>query len=63
MSLSILGIAEREPNGRSSWNVIRVLGGGGQGGSDFTNIGPTTDFVASNLGPGESALYLLTPDS
>jgi alpha-galactosidase len=60
ISLSLLGIANGQPNGAPGWTVRRVLGGGGQGGSDHTDLGVTTTFMASNLGPGESALYKLT---
>lgn len=62
-SLGLLGIASGQPNGQAGWNVYRVLGGGGQGGSDFTNLGVTTSYMASYLGPGESALYYLTAAS
>jgi alpha-galactosidase len=61
ISLGMLGIAAGQPNGQDSWNVRRVLGGGGQGGPDHTDLGATSTFMASNLGPGESALYHLTP--
>ena len=60
ISLSLLGIANGQSNGAPGWNVRRVLGGGGQGGSDHADLGVTSTFLASNLGPGESALYKLT---
>lgn len=63
VSLGLLGIASGQPNGHASWNVRRVLGGGGQGGPDHSDLGVTTSYIASNLGPGESALYHLTPAS
>jgi alpha-galactosidase len=60
VSLGLLGIAPGQPNGQPSWNVRRVLGGGGQGGSDHTDLGSTSSFIASSLGPGESVMYKLT---
>lgn len=61
ISLSLLGIAPGQPNGSSGgWSVRRVLGGGGSGGADHTDLGVSTSYIASNLGPGESALYYLT---
>lgn len=54
ISLSDLGI------GGSSWSVRRVWGGGGQGGSYHTDLGVKSGSMGSNLGPGESALYVLT---
>ncbi|KAH8817368.1 glycoside hydrolase family 27 protein [Xylogone sp. PMI_703] len=60
ISLSLLGIANGQPNGAPGWNVRRVWGGGGQGGSDHADLGVTSTFLASNLGPGESVLYKLT---
>jgi alpha-galactosidase len=53
ISLANLGI------GGSSWFVRRVLGGGGSGGPDYTDIGVTTESMASNLDHYESALYKL----
>ncbi|KAL1964963.1 hypothetical protein VTN77DRAFT_6163 [Rasamsonia byssochlamydoides] len=60
ISLADLGIADGQPNGAPGWNVRRVLGGGGSGGADHTDLGITSTFMACNLGPGESALYKLT---
>ncbi|KAM0478871.1 hypothetical protein ACHAPX_004848 [Trichoderma viride] len=60
ISLSLLGIAEGQPNGAPGWSVRRVLGGGGAGGPDHSDIGVATSVLASNLGPGESVLYFLT---
>ncbi|UKZ91511.1 uncharacterized protein TrAFT101_006488 [Trichoderma asperellum] len=60
ISLSLLGIAEDQPNGAPGWSVRRVLGGGGSGGPDHSDIGVATSVIASNLGPGESVLYYLT---
>ncbi|RFU33041.1 hypothetical protein B7463_g3274, partial [Scytalidium lignicola] len=60
ISLSLLGIADGQPNGAAGWDVRRVWGGGGQGGSDHTDIGATSTYLSTNLGPGESALYNLT---
>ncbi|KAH8122405.1 hypothetical protein ACSS6W_005965 [Trichoderma asperelloides] len=60
ISLSLLGIAEGQPNGAPGWSVRRVLGGGGSGGPDHSDIGVATSVIASNLGPGESVLYYLT---
>jgi alpha-galactosidase len=59
ISLSLLGIADGQPNGAPGWSVRRVLGGGGSGGPDHSNLGVTNSYMASNLGPGESALYYL----
>ncbi|CRG91690.1 Alpha-galactosidase 3 [Talaromyces islandicus] len=63
VTLSLLGIADGQPNGAAGWNVRRVLGGGGAGGPDHSDIGVATSFLASNLGPGESVLYYLTATS
>lgn len=60
VSLGILGIAAGQPSGHNSWNIRRILGGGGQSGPDYTDLGTTSNFVASSLSPGESALYYLT---
>jgi len=60
ISLVDLGIANGQPNGAPGWNVRRVFGGGGSGGSDHANLGVTSTFLASFLGPGESAMYKLT---
>ncbi|KUJ08321.1 glycoside hydrolase family 27 protein [Mollisia scopiformis] len=57
ISLADLGIAAGQPNGATAWSVRRVLGGGGQGGPDHTDLGTTSTFIASELGPGESVLY------
>jgi alpha-galactosidase len=55
ITLADLGI------GGDRWFVRRVLGSGpgGQGGSDFTDIGPVSDFLASNLNHYESVMYKL----
>ena len=42
ISLGLLGIPAEQPNGHDSWNVRRELGGGGQGGPDHSDLGPTT---------------------
>ncbi|KAL7809592.1 glycoside hydrolase family 27 protein [Trichoderma gracile] len=60
ISLSLLGIAEGQPNGAPGWSVRRVLGGGGSGGEDHSDLGTTSSSIASFLGPGESVLYYLT---
>jgi alpha-galactosidase len=60
VSLSLLGIAQGQQNGVPGWSVRRVLGGGGSGGADYSDLGVTTSYIASNLGPGESVLYYLT---
>jgi alpha-galactosidase len=60
ISLAHLGIADGQPHGAPGWNVRRVFGGGGSGGSDHADLGLTETFLASNLGPGESAMYKLT---
>ncbi|OPB40654.1 GH27 protein [Trichoderma guizhouense] len=60
VSLSLLGIANGQPNGAPGWSVRRVLGGGGSGGEDHSDLGVATSVIASNLGPGESVLYYLT---
>ncbi len=60
ISLSLLGIANGQPNSAPGWNVRRVFGSGGQGGGDHADLGVTATFLASNLGPGESAVYKLT---
>jgi alpha-galactosidase len=54
ITLNDLGI------GGSSWSVRRVWGGGGSGGGDHADLGVTSTVMASNLGEGESALYVLT---
>ncbi|KAL7920253.1 glycoside hydrolase family 27 protein [Trichoderma austrokoningii] len=59
ISLSLLGIAECQPNGAPGWIVRRVLGGG-SGGPDHSDLGVATSVLTSNLGPGESILYYLT---
>jgi len=46
--------------GGSGWNVRRVLGGGGSGGEDHSDLGVATEKLESWLGPGESVLYRLT---
>ena len=53
VSLDTLGL------GGQSWSVRRVLGGGGSGGGDFSDLGVTSDQLSCNLGPGESVLYKL----
>ena len=54
ITLNDLGI------GGSSWSVRRVWGGGGSGGGDHADLGVTSTAIASNLGEGESVLYVLT---
>ncbi|KAH8880182.1 glycoside hydrolase [Thozetella sp. PMI_491] len=46
--------------GGSSWFVRRVLGGGGRGGPDFSDIGVTSTQLASFLSEHESVMYKLT---
>lgn len=60
ISLADLGIGDGMPNGAPVWSVRRVLGGDGSGGSDHAGLCVAKDFVASNLGPRESAMYKLT---
>jgi alpha-galactosidase len=43
----------------NSWWVRRVLGGGGQGGPDFSDIGKADSFLASNLNHYETVMYKL----
>lgn len=43
----------------NTWNVNRVWGGGGSGGSDHSTY-TITDKVESMLGPGESVMYVLS---
>jgi alpha-galactosidase len=63
ISLSLLGIADGQPNGAAGWNVRRVLGGGGSAGPDHVDQGVVSSYIAASLGPGESALYRLTAAS
>ncbi|KAH7105540.1 glycoside hydrolase [Auriculariales sp. MPI-PUGE-AT-0066] len=53
ISLDNLGL------GGASWSIRRVLGGGGHGGEDKSDIGIANDRLESWLGPGESVLYKL----
>ncbi|EJD48125.1 glycoside hydrolase [Auricularia subglabra TFB-10046 SS5] len=53
VNLGTLGI------GGQSWSVRRVLGGGGHGGEDYSDLGVASEKLESWLGPGESVLYKL----
>lgn len=52
-SLKTLGLAGNR------WFVRRVLGGGGSGGGDHSDIGVATEKIESWLGPAESVMYKL----
>lgn len=60
VTLAQLGLSKTQPHGAPAWNVRRVLGGGGSGGADHTDIGVVTTSLSAKLGPGESALYKFT---